>query len=97
MTTPNALTAQVADAFNRHGSFAARIVENELAVEVRYVDTGAVAATVWLPETSSTGNDGWIWLAGWPGGGFRYLPKTTPTDVLVPAVATHVLDEGPKR
>lgn len=88
------LAKQALDAFNRHGKFTARLVEHHGAVEVRYADTGDVAATVW-PPTSAAASDQWRWLAGYPGGGIRYLPKNTPLDVLVPAVATHVLDERP--
>lgn len=89
-------TAQLtADAFNRHGKFTARPIEQNLAVEVRYADTGDVAATVWLPEipggNNPTASDQWMWLGGQPGFGIRRLPKNTPLDVLVPAVATHVL------
>jgi hypothetical protein len=91
-------TAQLtADAFNRLGKFTARTVENNCAIEVRYADTGEVAATVWLPEPTSEnpiGSDQWMWLGGQPGMGIRRLPKSTPLDVLIPAVATHVLDEA---
>lgn len=88
MTTPS-LASLTADAFNRHGKFTARAA-GSLAVELRYIDTGDIAATVWTPENEA---DRWIWLIGRPGAGLRYMPKNTPLDVLVPAVATSVLDE----
>lgn len=93
MSTPTSV--QVADAFNRHGSFTARVLDDALgrpAVEVRYVDTGDIAATVWGPAVSDS-RPKWHWLAGQPGGGIRRLPEDTPLDGLVRAVATHVLDE----
>ena len=86
---------QAADAFNRHGKFTARTLDPEHTVEVRYADTGDIAATVWVPSgLTASATDQWMWLAGYPGGGIRYMPKETPLDVLVPAVATHVLDES---
>lgn len=91
--------AQVLDAFNRHGSFTARMIPDVFgrpAVEVRFIDTGDIAATVWGPAISDH-RPSWTWLAGQPGVGLRRLPENTPVDALVRAVATHVLDEGAKR
>jgi hypothetical protein len=88
------------DAFNRHGAFTARVIEDIFhrdAVEVRHLDTGEIAATVWAP-TPNTVFDQWRWLLG---GGrpnrSRNLPSAAGIDELVRAVATSVLDEGPKR
>lgn len=47
---------QTANAFNRHGSFTARPVENNLAVEIRHADTGDLATTLWLPDDGE-----WTW------------------------------------
>jgi hypothetical protein len=47
---------RTANAFNKQGSWTARPVENNLAVEIRHVDTGTLATTVWLPEDGE-----WTW------------------------------------
>lgn len=89
-----ALIGQVTDAFNRHGKFTARRIVSfgDPATEVRYAETGEVAATVWAPS-STAGAPQWFWLGGQPGMGFRYLPASASIEELVRAVATHVLDE----
>lgn len=91
--TSEGLAVQVADAFNRHGKFTARLIPDTFdaeAVEVRYVDTGDIAATVW---PAVDGRPEWRWLGGQPGMGVRRLPEATTVPELVRAVATHVLDE----
>lgn len=47
---------RTANAFNRQGSWTARPVEHNLAVEIRHADTGHLATTVWLPEDGE-----WTW------------------------------------
>lgn len=79
---------KVAEGFNRHGSFAARVVENGLAVEVRHIDTGMTAALLWIPDDCS-----WVWTIGrshTP----RTLDERASIDQVVQAVATSVLDEA---
>jgi hypothetical protein len=89
----SALIVTVVDAFNRHGSFTARAVEHSLAVELRHVDTGAYAAVVWLPAGGE-----WAWHTRPTGSDtHRLLPKATTVEEVVRAVATSVLDEGPRR
>ncbi|HEY9354212.1 MAG TPA: hypothetical protein VIP28_13210 [Nocardioides sp.] len=80
---------QAADAFNRHGSLTARLVENGLAVEIRHADTGEHLTTLWAPDI-----DGWTWPLSPNSETYRWLPKATPLDLLIPAVATSVLDEA---
>lgn len=91
--------ADVVDAFNRHGKFTARAIEQDLAVEIRHVDTGELATTLWLPESDSFEPE-WVWLVF---GGVRTLKRTvkagrgktrrrvTPAEV-VAAVADSVLE-----
>lgn len=91
--------AAVVDAFNRHGSFTARASEDVFhceVVEVRHVDTGELAATVWCPVPDTIFH-GWRWLIEPPNGGVRKLTGDAGIDELVRAVATSVLDERPKR
>ena len=82
-----------ADAFNRHGSFTARSVENGLAVELRAVDTGAHLTTVWVPGDGL----GWTWPPTPNSERLRSLPKGATLDELVRAVAVSVLDEAATR
>lgn len=91
----NSLAQRVADAFNHHGSFAARATESNLAVEVRHLDTGELATLLWLPETDTA--TGWLWFpvlaAGLVTHEPRELSKTAGVDEVTRAVATSVLDE----
>jgi hypothetical protein len=92
------IATQVTDAFNRFGPFTARTIDSPHApaTEIRYLDTGKVAATVWPPV--QVGREvKWMWLGGQPGMGTRYLPERATLDELVRAVATHVLDESTGR
>lgn len=95
------LVKQVAETFNRHGSFTARQLDDRVnarpSVEVRYIDTGDIAATIWPPNPDAKGNPGWMWLGGQPGMGIRFMLPSATVEELVRAVATHVLDERPKR
>lgn len=92
--TAHTVAAQVTDAFNRSGPFTARTIEDHAgpAVEVRYIDSGDIAATVWPPV--KIGREvKWMWLGGQPGMGIRYLRDDATIEELLRAVATHVLDE----
>lgn len=91
--TANSLAQRVADGFNQHGKFTARVVENDLAVEVRYVDDGVPATKVWTPAADGRGR--WMWEAGGPdwASSARDLPGMAGVDQLVRAVAVSVLDE----
>lgn len=96
MSNPNSLAQRVADAFNHHGKFTAGTSEHDLAINVRHVDTGYLATTVWIPNNVS----GWLWfpihdhrVADEP----RELDRRTAIEEIVRAVATSVLDEGPAR
>lgn len=91
--TAEQIAPQLADTFNRHGQFTARRLPfPDGSVEVRYVDSGDIAATVWPPQ--KIGRDvQWMWLGGQPGTGIRYLPESATVEEVVRAVATHVLDE----
>ncbi len=89
------------EAFNRPGAFTARVIEDIFhreAVEIRHLDTGDLAATVWAP-TPNTVFDQWRWLLAHGGAGprIRNLTSAAGVDELVRAVAVSVLDEGPKR
>ena len=81
---------QAADAFNRHGSLTARVVENDLAVEIRRADTGEHLTTVWAPGDGL----GWTWPLSPNSETSRSLPTATTIPELVRAVATSVLDEA---
>lgn len=90
--TAGTLAARVAEAFNRHGRFTALTVENNLAVDVRHIDTGQLATRLWLPDEGTE----WMWSpmeASVP----RELDPRAGIDEVVRAVATSVLDERPKR
>lgn len=91
--TAHDLAVQVTDAFNRFGPFTARTIEdNGPAIEIRYLDSGDRAATVWPPV--KVGREvKWMWLGGQPGMGIRYLRDDATIEELLRAVATHVLDE----
>lgn len=92
----SALLDQVVDAFNRHGSFTARVIEHGLAVEIRHIDSGERAATLWLPDDI----EGWLWftgadvtLAGHAGSTWhepRNLPRRTGVDDVIAAVAASI-------
>lgn len=92
MNTPNSLAQTIADAFNRHGRFTARVVENNLAVEIRYLDTGRYGTQLWLPDSL----EGWVWLGphefqtNKPA---QRLPSETGVDDLVAGVAASLLGE----
>lgn len=90
LVTANGLAQLVADAFNQHGKFTARTVQANLAIEIRHVDTGAVASEVWTPDEA----DGHWWWELDQGSVLRSLPGGTTIDELVRAVATSVLDES---
>lgn len=90
--------ADVVDAFNRHGKFAARAVEQDLAIEIRHVDTGELATTLWLPESESFEPE-WVWLVfggvmslkrSVKSGRGRHRRRITPAEV-VASVAESVL------
>ena len=93
--TANTLAATVTDAFNRHGKFTAREVENHLAIEIRHADSGELATQLWIPD----GFDGWMWQpAGCVGlSTAREMPRSAVIEDLVRSVATSVLDERPTR
>lgn len=90
--TGSTLAQRVADAFNQHGKFTARPIENGRAVEVRHVDTGLLGTTLWLPDDVAE----WMWF---PLDGMtvptdpRELPAKAGVDEVVRAVATSLLDE----
>lgn len=90
----SALLDQVVDAFNRHGSFTARATDDGLAVELRAVDNGEYLGIVWLP--GNRGNWGWNQSTA-ISRKYRSLPRATTLEEIVRAVATSLLDEGPKR
>lgn len=91
MTAPT-LAQRVADAFNQHGKFTARVAGNGSAVEVRHVDTGRLAAVVWPPVVPE---DEWGWdVAGQTTP--RSLRRTAGLEEVIRAVATSVLDERTK-
>lgn len=87
------LAEQATEAFNRHGAFTARPVENHLAVELRNVDTGAHLTTVWLPAAG----DHWIWPLTPDSTSYRTVPQKATLEELVRAVAVSVLDEAVNR
>lgn len=82
------LPGTVAEGFNRHGSFTARVVEHGLAVEIRIADTGDVAALLWIPDDYD-----WVWTVGRDTTHPRTLPRRSGVEQVVRAVATSVLDE----
>ncbi|WP_020385949.1 hypothetical protein [Kribbella catacumbae] len=82
-----------ADAVNRHGKLTGRLVENGLAVEIRHADTGEHLTTLWAPNELGQ----WAWPLTPDSTHHRTMPQKTPLDMLIPAVATSVLDEGAKR
>lgn len=91
MTAPT-LASKTADAFNRHGKFTARVIENDLAVELRYIDTGNIAATVWTPFAGEP----WMWSTD-----RAVRPTSRPAHLaveeIVGIVALYVLDAVVKR
>jgi hypothetical protein len=82
------------DAFNRHGRLTARAVENDLAVEIRDVDTGQRLTTVWAPTDSS---HYWFWPQAPGSGKYEFCPSTVSTPEFVRVVAASILDEGVNR
>jgi hypothetical protein len=88
------LIAATVDAFNRHGAFTATATRSNLAVSVLRADDGVPLATVWVPVVDE---DEWAWEFAQRREAHRTLPKATTVEELVRAVATSVLDEGPKR
>lgn len=89
--TGSTLAQRVADAFNQHGKFTARAVENNLAVEVRHVDGGELATLLWLPDSDAD----WLWfpIRGGAVREPREMSKAAGVDEIVRAVATSLLDE----
>jgi hypothetical protein len=75
---------QAANAFNRHGAWAARPVENNLAVQVRHCDTGVLATTVWLPEDGE-----WTWTNH---SGLLELPADISLRDVVKAVTASLIE-----
>jgi hypothetical protein len=76
-----ATAAATAAAFNRNGKWAARPVEHHLAVELRHVDTGEVATTVWLPAEDTVRPYSWAWVND--GQHFYERPSSIGLDELV--------------
>lgn len=87
------LAQQATDAFNQHGSFTARLVENDLAIEIRAVDGGELLTTLWQPTAD---DEGWAWI---PPGSYAYrnVDSGFRVEQVVRIVATSLLDERPKR
>lgn len=84
--------ARAAEAFNRDGKWTARAVEHNLAVEVRHVDSGDLAATVWLPADDT----GEVWAWGTPLAlDYQERPASIGLRALVKAV-TESLPAGAK-
>ncbi|HET6291733.1 MAG TPA: hypothetical protein VFG33_00110 [Kribbella sp.] len=80
---------RVAAAFNRHGSWTARVTEHDMAVELRHVDSGDFATTVWLPE-----NGLWIWTGPFPAVELNELPESAGLADLVKAVTESLPEES---
>lgn len=88
------LAKQACDAFNQHGSFTARLAENDLAVEIRAVDTGDHLTTLWAPADD---NERWTWGLTPNNPPFRDVDSGFRIEQVVRIVATSLLDERPKR
>lgn len=88
MSTTKVTTAgRVAAAFNRQGSWTARPVEHDMAVEIRNVDDGSYASTVWLPES---GVAHWAWTTSTD---HCQLPPSAGIADLVEAVTKSLLEK----
>lgn len=90
--TASKLAQRVADAFNHHGKFTARVTENNLAVEIRHADTGVVATVLYLPDDVAD----WMWfpvIGSAVAMHAREMRGSAGVDEVVRAVATSVLDE----
>lgn len=86
----SALAKQAADALNQHGKFTARLVEHEMAVEIRYADSGELLTTLWEPGD----DEKWTWHAGHTGAfKTRTLDSGFRIEQVVRIVATSLLDE----
>jgi hypothetical protein len=88
----SALAKQATDAFNQHGSFTARLVEHEMAVEIRHVDTGEHLTTLWAPSHLEC----WTWRQTPNSERVRTLDSGFRIEQVVRIVATSVLDERRK-
>lgn len=86
------LAKQAADVVNRHGKLTGRLVEHDLGVEIRHADTGVHLTTLWPPDGHPDGQ--WVWPMTPDSSTYRTMPQKTPVDMVVPAVATSVLDEA---
>lgn len=88
------LAQQATDAFNQHGSFTARLVEElGLAIEIRLADTGVLLTTLRVPDNDY---QPWAWRPT-PAANARVLDSGFSVEQLVRIVATSILDERPKR
>lgn len=87
----SALAQQATDAFNQHGKFTARLVEHDMAVEIRYADTGEHLTTLWAPAGD---HERWTWKLTPNGETFRDLDSGFRIEQLVRIVATSLLDES---
>lgn len=85
----SALAQQAADAFNQHGKFTARLVENDMAVEIRYADSGELLTTLWAPADLER----WTWRKTPNSEGLRTLDSGFRIEQVVRIVATSLLDE----
>lgn len=87
------LARQAADAFNRHGSLTARLVEHVGGIEIRNVDSGEYLTTLCSPAAD---NERWTWRVT-PNGEPRTLDSGFRIEQVVRVVATSLLDERPNR
>lgn len=89
------MASAAADAFNRHGRFTARITEDHHEIELRHIDTGVLAAVVWVPAWDVAplrGDDPpWCWSLDGEAKGFDLRPATTAVADIVDAVAAATL------
>jgi hypothetical protein len=88
----SALAKQATDAFNQHGKFTARLVEHEMAVEIRAVDSGELLTTLWAPADTEY----WSWRPTPNAMVLRKLDSGFRIEQVVRMVATSVLDERRK-
>lgn len=90
----SSLVQKACDAFNQHGKLTARLVEHDMAIEVRLADTGELLTTVWAPADTER----WAWHANHTGPETaRWLDSGFSVEQVVRIVATSVLDERPKQ